>query len=66
VPLDPAYPRERIAFILRDAATPLVVTQGSLADGLAGDGAELLLVEELSAEPGDVRKPERRRRTRRT
>jgi amino acid adenylation domain-containing protein len=54
VPLDPAYPRERIAFILRDAATPLVVTQGSLADGLAGDGAELLLVEELSAEPGDV------------
>nr|ASV46657.1 CDA peptide synthetase II [uncultured bacterium] len=38
VPLDPAYPRERIAFILRDAATPLVLTQGSLADGLPAGG----------------------------
>jgi amino acid adenylation domain-containing protein len=54
VPLDPAYPRERIAFILRDAATPLVLTQGSLADGLPAGGAELLRVEELSAGPGDL------------
>ncbi|HEX8275796.1 MAG TPA: amino acid adenylation domain-containing protein [Longimicrobiaceae bacterium] len=52
VPLDPAYPRERIDFIVRDAAVPLVVTQGSLAGGLAGQGAELLLVEELPMEDG--------------
>ncbi len=54
VPLDPAYPRERICFILRNAAVPLVVTQRSLAGGLAADGVELLPVEALAAEPGGV------------
>ncbi|MEW5928294.1 MAG: amino acid adenylation domain-containing protein [Gemmatimonadota bacterium] len=54
VPLDPAYPRERIGFIVRDAALPLVVTQGSLAGGLAADGAELLLVEELPDGAGEL------------
>ncbi|MET0400662.1 MAG: amino acid adenylation domain-containing protein [Longimicrobiaceae bacterium] len=57
VPLDPAYPRERTGFILRDAAVPLVVTQRSLADGVAADGVGLLLAEELPAEPGDFPGP---------
>ncbi|HKC73915.1 MAG TPA: AMP-binding protein, partial [Chloroflexota bacterium] len=31
VPLDPAYPPERLAFMLRDAQTPVLVTQQRLA-----------------------------------
>ncbi|HEX2188123.1 MAG TPA: amino acid adenylation domain-containing protein, partial [Longimicrobiaceae bacterium] len=49
VPLDPAYPRERIAWVLRDAAVPLLLTQRSLAGGLPGEGAEVLCVEDVAA-----------------
>ncbi|MFL5386105.1 MAG: condensation domain-containing protein, partial [Longimicrobiaceae bacterium] len=39
VPLDPAYPAERLAFVLADAAVPVLVTQESLRAALpAGDG----------------------------
>jgi amino acid adenylation domain-containing protein len=34
LPLDPAYPAERLAFILTDAGAPLVVTQARLASQL--------------------------------
>jgi amino acid adenylation domain-containing protein len=34
LPLDPALPPERLAFMLQDARAPLVLTQSSLADGL--------------------------------
>ena len=36
VPLDPAYPRERLAFMLRDARVPVLLTQERLAAGLCG------------------------------
>ncbi|RYZ35737.1 MAG: non-ribosomal peptide synthetase, partial [Myxococcaceae bacterium] len=42
VPLDPAYPSERLAFMMRDAVLPLVLTQEALADDLPAQG-ELLL-----------------------
>ena len=32
LPLDPSYPRRRLAFMIDDAATPLVLTQQSLVD----------------------------------
>jgi amino acid adenylation domain-containing protein len=32
--LDPAYPRERLAFMLEDSAAPVVLTQERLLDGL--------------------------------
>ncbi|MEL6150832.1 MAG: amino acid adenylation domain-containing protein [Chloroflexota bacterium] len=35
VPVDPAYPEERIAFLLRDAAMPLLLTQTHLLGALA-------------------------------
>ncbi|HEY6236688.1 MAG TPA: amino acid adenylation domain-containing protein, partial [Candidatus Elarobacter sp.] len=38
VPLDPAYPEERLAFMLADAAPPVVLTH----ERVAGDRAELL------------------------
>jgi len=39
VPLDPNYPRERLAAILEDAKAPLVVTQRSLVDQIKAIGA---------------------------
>ncbi|WP_163997851.1 non-ribosomal peptide synthetase [Pyxidicoccus caerfyrddinensis] len=42
VPIDPAYPVERLAFILSDAGTPLLLTQSTLHGQLAshaGSGA---------------------------
>jgi amino acid adenylation domain-containing protein len=50
VPLDPAYPAERLAFVLADAAVPVLVTQESLRAALPagvpvvsvdGDGARI-------------------------
>ncbi|HEV2644144.1 MAG TPA: amino acid adenylation domain-containing protein, partial [Candidatus Elarobacter sp.] len=38
VPLDPAYPQERLAFMLADAAPPVVLTH----ERVSGDRAELL------------------------
>src|SRR5262249_26659395 len=34
LPLDPSYPRERLAFMLADAGAPVLVTQAKLADAL--------------------------------
>ncbi|MFE7296373.1 amino acid adenylation domain-containing protein [Streptomyces sp. NPDC057579] len=39
VPLDPAYPAERLATMLADAAVPVVVTEERLLDRVAGHGA---------------------------
>ena len=39
VPLDPAYPRERLGYMLEDAAVTLVITESSLADRLPEDAA---------------------------
>src|SRR5580658_6217571 len=39
VPIDLAYPKERVAFMLEDAEAPILLTQGSLASSLpAGSG----------------------------
>ena len=45
VPLDPAYPRERIALVLEDAATPMLVTQESLRELLPAEGAAIVSVD---------------------
>ncbi|HEU4883746.1 MAG TPA: amino acid adenylation domain-containing protein, partial [Longimicrobium sp.] len=54
VPLDPAYPRERLDYMLEDAAVSLVITESSLADRLPEGAATLLLDRErdaLASEP---------------
>jgi amino acid adenylation domain-containing protein len=55
VPLDPAYPRERIALTLRDARAPLVVTEQALLPLLAGHEGEAVLLDAhraaIGAEP---------------
>ena len=39
LPLDPNYPRERLAFMLADAGCPVLVTQSALLDRLPDDAA---------------------------
>ncbi|PHM35752.1 Non-ribosomal peptide synthetase (fragment) [Xenorhabdus innexi] len=43
LPLDPAYPAERLAYILEDATPVLMLTQTSLADSLTSSVPTLLL-----------------------
>ncbi|MEP7340411.1 MAG: amino acid adenylation domain-containing protein, partial [Acidobacteriota bacterium] len=42
VPLDPSYPRERLAFMLRDTRAPLVLAQARLAGRLPDQGTVLI------------------------
>jgi len=51
VPLDPGYPADRLAFILADSATPVLLTQEKLRTLLpARPGTEVLLVDGAPAE----------------
>jgi amino acid adenylation domain-containing protein len=34
VPLDPAYPKERLAYMLADSGAPVLITEGRLVEGL--------------------------------
>ncbi|HEX2091289.1 MAG TPA: amino acid adenylation domain-containing protein [Longimicrobiaceae bacterium] len=45
VPIDPAYPAERIAFLLRDSAVPLLLTSTAVRDALPPFAGQTLLVE---------------------
>ena len=45
VPVDPAYPAERIAFLLEDSGCPVLLTQASLLDKLPATGAQTVLLD---------------------
>lgn len=45
VPLDPAYPEDRLAFMLADAAAPIVLTQDALASKLPATDATVIHLE---------------------
>ena len=45
LPLDPAYPPERLAFMLADAGSPVVVTQSPLVDRLPAHGGRIVLLD---------------------
>ncbi|MCA9554900.1 MAG: amino acid adenylation domain-containing protein, partial [Myxococcales bacterium] len=46
LPLDLSYPKERVAFILEDADSPLVLTTTNLQDDLPETGAKVLCLDE--------------------
>ena len=46
LPLDPAYPKERVAFMLEDSRVAVVVTQRSLAADLEGMAVTRVLLDE--------------------
>jgi natural product biosynthesis luciferase-like monooxygenase protein/amino acid adenylation domain-containing protein/non-ribosomal peptide synthase protein (TIGR01720 family) len=55
LPLDPGYPRERLAFMLADSNAPLLLTQARLAAGLPEHRARVVLLdgpEHGQTEPG--------------
>ncbi|HEX2094523.1 MAG TPA: non-ribosomal peptide synthase/polyketide synthase, partial [Longimicrobiaceae bacterium] len=52
VPLDPAYPAERLAFMLRDSGASVVLTEARLADRLPAFGGDVVL---LNGEPAQSR-----------
>ncbi len=45
LPLDPDYPAERLAYMLRDAGVGLVLTQASLRDRLGGHDARIVCLD---------------------
>jgi amino acid adenylation domain-containing protein len=61
VPLDPEYPAERLAFMLADAAPPVVITQASLRARLPATAAAVLVLDEdttaLAAMPATAPAP---------
>ena len=59
LPLDPAYPQERLRFVLEDAGAGLLLTQRSLLAALPTDGLRVLCLDDeplasvLSTQPDD-------------
>ncbi len=51
LPLDPAYPQERLEYLLADSAAPVVVTRSEIAPALAGSTAVQL---HMDGEPEEV------------
>jgi len=52
VPMDPAFPAERLAAMIEDAAMPIIITQSSLAAGLPRHSAQVVLIDKpLAALP---------------
>ena len=45
LPLDPAYPEERLAFILADAQVSVLLTQAHLIKSLPGNGAKVVCLD---------------------
>lgn len=48
VPMDPSYPRDRLAIMLEDSGAKVVLTGASLAKTLAFDDADLVTLESIS------------------
>ncbi|WP_393062385.1 amino acid adenylation domain-containing protein [Streptomyces sp. LN549] len=53
VPMDPEYPVERLAYMVRDTRTPVVLTHTGQADRIPS-GVPLLLLDECDAEGGPL------------
>jgi amino acid adenylation domain-containing protein len=49
LPLDPEYPRERLAFMAADSRMPVLVTQASHAGVVPAEGAQMVLLDEGGA-----------------
>ncbi|WP_439794514.1 amino acid adenylation domain-containing protein [Streptomyces agglomeratus] len=49
LPIDPAYPADRLEFVLSDAAPAVVVTDSATAGSVVGNGLRHLLVDKVTA-----------------
>ncbi len=57
LPLDPSVPADRIAFMLEDAAAPVVVTHSTLRHLLEGYAGEVVAVDEVDLTDESVENP---------
>ncbi|GHO80002.1 hypothetical protein KSD_77730 [Ktedonobacter sp. SOSP1-85] len=48
VPLDPAYPQQRVQTMLQQSALPLLLTRSQLRHGLPSEGTRVLCLDELA------------------
>jgi amino acid adenylation domain-containing protein len=68
VPIDPAYPGDRVSFMLEDAEVPVLITQKRLIENLQAGKARVVLIdsdwrevaEQSSQSPGLTTQPENR------
>ena len=54
VPLDPAFPTERLAFMVEDSALRVIVSQRSLEAQMPHHRAEVVLIDEVAAPTGEL------------
>ncbi|HEU4560714.1 MAG TPA: amino acid adenylation domain-containing protein, partial [Longimicrobium sp.] len=58
LPLDPAYPGDRLAWMVEDSGVSIVVSTGNLADGLRSDATTVVRLDldagAIAAEPSDA------------
>ena len=57
VPLDPAHPTDRLAFMIQDAGVKLIVTRSDLTERAAPSGVACLLLDDLPKLPGASASP---------
>lgn len=57
VPLDPDYPRERLAFMLDDADAPVLLAPKRVAAGLPSHGASVVWLDDVADAPAGVVHP---------
>ena len=58
LPLDPAYPKDRVEFMLADSRVGVVVTETGRAADFAGSGAKLVLLDREREEAGQGPEPD--------
>ncbi len=57
VPLDPAFPADRIAYMVKDAGMKLVITQEDIKADLPENNAEVICVDSIEYSSDDVANP---------
>ncbi|MEU4832121.1 amino acid adenylation domain-containing protein [Streptosporangium sp. NPDC023615] len=58
VPLDPDYPADRLAFMLADSGSPLLLTRSTMVERLPPDHPPAILMDALPMNGGPVLEPE--------
>jgi amino acid adenylation domain-containing protein len=58
VPLDPAFPRERLAFIVKDAEADIILTDRTACSALPQTSGRLLFLEALTGQTAEVNFPQ--------
>ena len=57
-PLDPSYPKERLNFMVKDAASSLLIADGNLRELVDGYDGEVLLTEQIASLPAAAPGPD--------